>query len=175
MDSTRPSRSSWLSTSSVSWGRVRESESAERKRRRSARRCRPGPARSHRATWPRHPTAGAELGSRKMPQVAGNDDLGTGLDRRCQHVPVGWIRELKSFNEGLVPGDQAVPDRSVHRLPEAIELVRRDVRPVPAQGPEHLVEDLVGPLGLHQAGLADTDQQVPAAYWGRARWRRRPR
>ena len=85
-----------------------------------------------------------------MPQVAGNDDLGTGLDRRCQHVPVGWIRELESFDEGLVPGDQAVPDRSVHQLPEAIELVRRDVRPVPVQGSEHLVEDLIGPLGLYQ-------------------------
>jgi len=45
-------------------------------------------------------------------------------------------------------------------LPEAIKPVRRDVGPVPAQRPEHLVEDLVGPPGLHQAGLADADQQV---------------
>lgn len=102
-----------------------------------------------------------ELGGREVLQVAGNDDLGTGLDGRRQHVPVGWIRELESLDEGFVPGDQAVPDGSVYQLPKAIELFRGDVRPVPAQGPEHLVEDLIGPLGLHQAGLADADQQVP--------------
>jgi hypothetical protein len=40
-----------------------------------------------------------------MLQIAGDDHLGTGLDRRCQHVPVGWIRELESFDEGFVSGD----------------------------------------------------------------------
>jgi hypothetical protein len=51
-----------------------------------------------------------EAGSREMLQIAGDDDLRTGLDRRCQHVPVGWVRELESF----VPGDKAVPHRLVH-------------------------------------------------------------
>jgi hypothetical protein len=31
-----------------------------------------------------------------MLQLAGDDDLGASLDRRCQHVPVGWIREPQS-------------------------------------------------------------------------------
>jgi len=48
-------------------------------------------------------------------QVGSDNDLGTGLDGRRQHVPVGWIRELESLDEGLVPGDQAVPDGSVPR------------------------------------------------------------
>jgi hypothetical protein len=53
--------------------------------------------------------------------------LGTGLDRRCQYVPIRWIRELESFDEGFVSGDQAdgdqaLPDRLVHQLPEAVKL-----------------------------------------------------
>jgi hypothetical protein len=40
------------------------------------------------------------------------------------------------------------------------QAVRWDVWPVPGQGPEHLVEDLISPLGLDQASLADADQQV---------------
>ena len=91
-----------------------------------------------------------EVGCRKMLQIAGDDHLGTGLDRSCQHVPVGWIRELESFDEGFVPGDEAVLDRLVHQLTKAVKLFRRDVRPVPAQCSEHLVQDLVGPLGLHR-------------------------
>lgn len=34
-----------------------------------------------------------------MLQIAGDNDLSTGLDCRCQHVPVGWIRELESLDK----------------------------------------------------------------------------
>ena len=34
-----------------------------------------------------------EIGGREMLQIAGDDDLGASLDRRCQHMPVGWIWE----------------------------------------------------------------------------------
>jgi hypothetical protein len=56
-----------------------------------------------------------------MLQIAGYDDLSTGPDRRCQHVPVAWIGEHESFAEGSVPVNKAVPDRLVHQLPEAVQ------------------------------------------------------
>jgi len=46
--------------------------------------------------------------AREMLQVAGDNNLSTGLDRRRQHVPVAWIGELESLGEGFVPGDEAV-------------------------------------------------------------------
>jgi hypothetical protein len=46
-----------------------------------------------------------EAGSREVFQIAGDYDLGTGLYRRGQYVPVGWIRELESLDEGFVPRD----------------------------------------------------------------------
>ena len=61
--------------------------------------------------------ASAFHGRRSAPeklQIAGDDRLAAGLDRRCQHLPAGWIRELESFGEGFVTGDQAVPDCLVH-------------------------------------------------------------
>jgi hypothetical protein len=58
-------------------------------------------------------------------------------------MPVTWIRELESFYEGLVPGDQAV--MSGRFLVRARSISSRD---------------LISPLGLYQAGLADADQLV---------------
>jgi len=93
---------------------------------------------------------------RTIQQYTAVQALTVRLDRRCQHVPVAWIRELESFDEGFVSGDEAVPDRLVHQLPKAVKLVRQDVGPVPAQRPEHLLEDLVSPPGLHQSSLRDS-------------------
>lgn len=47
--------------------------------------------------------------------IADDNDLSTGLDCRCQHVPVGWIREFESLDKvrSFVSGDEAVPDRQV--------------------------------------------------------------
>jgi hypothetical protein len=78
-DSTRPSRSSWLSTSSTSCGgRVRASAIFGRL--------------GFDIPLP-------EVGGRGVFRIADDNDLSTGLDCRCQHVPVGWIREFESLDK----------------------------------------------------------------------------
>jgi hypothetical protein len=68
---------------------------------------------------------------------------------------------LESFNEGSYPETRQSLTASFIGPPEPVELVRWDVRPFPAQRREHLIQDLVSPLSLDQAGLANADQQVP--------------
>ena len=83
-----------------------------------------------------------DVGGREMLQIAGDDDLSTGLDRRCQHVPVAWIRELEPFDERFVPGDEAVSDRPFISCRRRSSLSGR----FGLSALEHLIENLVGPL-----------------------------
>ena len=96
--------------------------------------------------------------SREVLEVRRDDDLGAGLDGRGEHVPVLRVRELEAIDERLISGNEAVRDGAVDQLAQAGELVLRDVRAVARQVPECLVEDVVGPFGLDQAGPADADQ-----------------
>jgi hypothetical protein len=86
--------------------------------------------------------------------------LGPCLDRGSEYVPVVRVRKLQPFDERLVVDYQAVRDRPVDQLAEAAELLRRRIRMPAYAGLECLVENLFGPLGLHEAGSGDPDAEV---------------
>ena len=101
-----------------------------------------------------------EVGGWEVLQIAGDDDLRTGLDRRGQHVPVSWIGEFEPFDEGFVSGDEAVSDRLVHQLAKAVKLVRRDVRPVLLSARSISSRISLVHLACTRPAWADADQQV---------------
>ncbi|GAB2654923.1 hypothetical protein GCM10027271_11690 [Saccharopolyspora gloriosae] len=82
------------------------------------------------------------------------------FDRRGQYVPVVGVGQGNRFDQRLVTCDQAVPDGSEHQLARALELARIEFRTIAPQVAERLVQDLIGPLGLHQSCLSQPDQQV---------------
>ncbi len=92
-----------------------------------------------------------QIGSRKILQVPGDDNLRASLDRGSQHVPVIRVGKLQSVDQRLIAGHQDIPNGCVHEAAEAVTLLNRDLRPVSPDRGEHLVEDLIGPLRLDQA------------------------
>src|ERR1700728_246478 len=80
---------------------------------------------------------------REVPEVAGDDDLGAGLNGGGQHVAVLRVGQLQALDQRLVPGYKAVPDGLVHEPPEPVKLLGRDIGSVPPQRRGHLVEDRV--------------------------------
>lgn len=87
--------------------------------------------------------------------------MSASLDRGGEHVPVVGVEQVDRLDERLVPGDQAVADGLVHQRAGTGQPLRVEVGPVRGQVAEDFVEDPVGPLGLHEPGLGDADQQVP--------------
>jgi hypothetical protein len=76
-------------------------------------------------------------------------------------VPVAGVREVESANQGLIALDEAISNRAVHPLAKDRGLLLGDARAGLNQRPGHLIEDLVGPLGLDEVRqLGDPDQQV---------------
>ena len=67
---------------------------------------------------------------------------------------------LSPSMRGLVSGDEAVRDGAIDQLTQAGELLLRDVRAVARQASEGLVEDVLGPFCLYQAGPADADAGI---------------
>ena len=80
-------------------------------------------------------------------------------NRSRKHVPIVGIGQLKGFDEVLVSDDEAVRNRFAHQAPCSREtldqfgLLLKD-------GAFHLIEDLVRPPSLKQAGLGETNEQI---------------
>lgn len=148
MDSTRPSRSSWLNTPSTSWGGcVRES---------AIRWTHAATVRPSMPTWSStKPSGDLALTCHGRSSAAGKcfgflvTIPAPGFDRSGQHVPVVWTGKFQPVDQRLVDLDEAIPDRRVHQVAEPAELVLLDIRPGPVERAEHLIEDLVRPLGLY--------------------------
>lgn len=75
-------------------------------------------------------------------------------------MPVVRVGQVDGVDQWLVAGDQAVADGLGHQLPGAGQILRVEIGPVRGQVAEDLVEDLVGPLRLHESVLGDADEQV---------------
>jgi hypothetical protein len=62
---------------------------------------------------------------------------------------------VQRLDERLIAAHEAVPDRLVHEFAKGTELLGGDIRSFLTQAAEHLVQDLVSPLGLDEAALRD--------------------
>lgn len=84
-----------------------------------------------------------------------------GVDRGGQDVPVVGVGEVELVDQVLVAGHGHVADRVVHRTAGAIQTCGVEVGAVGAQVVEHLIENPICPLRVHQPREPDPDQHVP--------------
>jgi len=68
-------------------------------------------------------------------------------------MPVIRIREIDDLDQRLVVEYKSIPYCAVHQLAQASSLFLGYVWAVSPQGPAHLIEDLVSPLGLYPMRL----------------------
>jgi hypothetical protein len=66
----------------------------------------------------------------KVLQVGGHDDVGAAPDRRRENMNVAGVRQRQRGDEGLVAGDQTVPDVRVHQVADSLNLRPGNVRMV---------------------------------------------
>lgn len=84
---------------------------------------------------------------RKILEVEGHDDVGACVDGRCQNVPVRWIWQRDSLDEGLVVRHKAITDVSIHQLTGSLKLFRLQTRASFENIPRPLIMDSLGPFG----------------------------
>jgi len=83
----------------------------------------------------------------KILEVEGHDDVGACVDGGCQNVPVRWIWQHDSLDEGLVVRHKAIPDVSIHQLAGSLKLFRLQIRASFENIPHPLIMDSLGPFG----------------------------
>lgn len=71
-----------------------------------------------------------EFGFRKVPQIRGDNDLGSRSDRCGKHMPIIDIRQRQGGDEFFVTSDQTVRNRDIHQLTQLVQFRDRDVRTV---------------------------------------------
>lgn len=104
---------------------------------------------------------GVQCGLWKILQILRNDDLGPGFYCCREDVPIVRVREIEHVDQWLVADDETVSDRTHHQLARPGECFRPQVGSILDEILKHLVENPVCPLGLHQASLGNSDEQVP--------------
>lgn len=84
-------------------------------------------------------------------QVRSDDDLCGATNRSGYNMAVVRVWQRDAINQVFIAGHKAVPDGRVHQSPGPYERFILQLRPRFLEAGEALVEDPVGPFGLHQA------------------------
>jgi hypothetical protein len=71
-----------------------------------------------------------EHGRREIGEVERHDDLGSGMDRGGQHMPVVRVGQAQGLDEPLVSGDLRVARMAIHQVPGPLQLGATQVRTI---------------------------------------------
>lgn len=105
------------------------------------------------------PKGGQALG-REVLEVRGHDHLCAGADGGREDVPIVQIGKLHGRDERLVPGDIGIRESIAHEDTSAGQLDGIEIGPILAQVIEHLIQDLVGPVGADLVADGHPDEQI---------------
>lgn len=75
-------------------------------------------------------------------------------------MSIVWIRQVQHADEAFVAADNDVTDRLAHQAASPGEGLLVEVGAVGNEVAERLVEDLLGPLRLHQPVYGNADEHV---------------
>jgi len=96
----------------------------------------------------------------EVPKVVCDDYLGAAEDGRGDNVAVVFVGQFDSFDERLIPGDEAVGYGCDHELAGSFEAAWIELGVRSDDAGDHLVEDGFGPPSAVQAGSCESNQQV---------------
>lgn len=84
----------------------------------------------------------------EIAQVERDDEASPAVNRRRQDVTVVRVGEEQIWDEGLVPGNEAIGNVLIHQTPAAGEARRRDVGSIAQDVSGPLVVDFLRPTSL---------------------------
>ena len=97
----------------------------------------------------------------KVPEVEGDDQVCTAVDRCCEHMVITVIGEAQRRYQVLVARNKAVLRVGVHEVPRSLELLAAQIGAGLEQAPDPFLVDLVRPPGSEEARHCQVEEEVP--------------